>query len=267
MILKAGTYRFNDVLTNFPTRADVDELFNNGVNFDFISGEFDFNYMCYGVVDGQTVLIYANTTTSIQIPAYTDGFEDETYKGITFTKDIEVVDDFGTTFIANTNYNEVNAKPLATIEYNGQTIAQLNAGEMATLSCEGMKMASDVVVKVNKIEEPKDDSIVGTWVFKENIEESDVEGIISLNDYVILPLDFKMLNLSGVEKTFKFIDLSYFDYLYFCPWYYDSEWKRGNCNDDGSWDVDSESGRTFTVTKDTTDTLAKKVIKAIATKQ
>ena len=40
----------------------------------------------------------------------------------------------------------------AEITYNGETIAQLNAGETATLSCKDKKMASDVVVKVNEVE-------------------------------------------------------------------------------------------------------------------
>jgi hypothetical protein len=42
------------------------------------------------------------------------------------------------------------ATHIAEITYNGETIAQLNAGETATLPCKDNKMASDVVVKVNE---------------------------------------------------------------------------------------------------------------------
>ena len=48
--------------------------------------------------------------------------------------------------------NGIVTKPLAEITYNGETIAQLNAGETATLSCKDKKMASDVAVKVNEVE-------------------------------------------------------------------------------------------------------------------
>ena len=51
--------------------------------------------------------------------------------------------------IANTNYNEVNAKPLAEITYNGETIAQLNAGETCTIKCEEKRMITDIVIKIN----------------------------------------------------------------------------------------------------------------------
>lgn len=78
----------------------------------------------------------------------------ETPLSFTTSNDVDVDDIVGSWYIANTNYNEVNAKPLAEITYNGETIAQLNAGETATLSCEGMKMASDVVVKVGMVITP-----------------------------------------------------------------------------------------------------------------
>ena len=40
-------------------------------------------------------------------------------------------------------------KPLAEITYNGETIAQLNAGETCTLKCAGLPMETDIIVKVN----------------------------------------------------------------------------------------------------------------------
>lgn len=48
------------------------------------------------------------------------------------------------------NTEEVNL-PLAEITYNGQTIAQLNAGETCTLKCAGLPMATDIIVKINEV--------------------------------------------------------------------------------------------------------------------
>lgn len=46
--------------------------------------------------------------------------------------------------------NEINAPSyLAEITYNGETIAQLNAGETCTLTCANLPMETDIIVKVN----------------------------------------------------------------------------------------------------------------------
>jgi hypothetical protein len=96
---------------------------------------------------------------------------------INVLNDTEVSDIFGVWYIANTNYNEVNAKPLATITYNGQVIASLNAGETATLSCKDKKMASDVVVKVD---EP---TIPEGYVKPEGTLEITEHGTYDVKDY------------------------------------------------------------------------------------
>ena len=174
MILKAGTYRFNDVIDlanakgedfNFTTSQtfDIDGVtYRKTCYFESMfadilpNGEVD-NYIYYLVafrVVGEGVDEYFEQESELHVYDV-NGWRD--YEGaypsmqtITIPNDTEIADDFGTWYIANTNYNEVHKSSLVTIEYNGSTIAELNAGETATLSCKDMKMESDVVVKVNE---------------------------------------------------------------------------------------------------------------------
>lgn len=161
MILKAGTYRFRNVLT-IPVVDVVGD-------FNFVSNDIDYIQLSFVDLAGTEAtsanwnLLFSDglgildPETKSAIPySYTDGsggWNDTLYQSITITSDTEVEDTFGTWYIANTNYNEVNAKPLAEITYNGETIAQLNAGETATLKCgptddTEYKMASDIAVKI-----------------------------------------------------------------------------------------------------------------------
>ena len=148
MILKAGTYRFNDVIES------------NGISVS--DGVYYIQFISIGILFNRFRFLMTNGSYDISFRGDDDdaddvynsimGWSQPEFQIVTLETDQTVDDAFGTWFIPNTNYNEVNASPLATITYNGETIAQLNAGETATLSCEGMKMASDVVVKVNKVE-------------------------------------------------------------------------------------------------------------------
>lgn len=160
MILKAGTYRFNDVLVDFPP-------YNESLTGNLCEVPFVYDGANYGVMYAFSLTISTimaetlhffvdvNTETSVEIytTQYNNGVATDASKGyvvstpveITITADTEVTDTFGTWYIANTNYEETY---LATIEYNGQTIAELNAGETATLSCEGKKMVTDLSVKI-----------------------------------------------------------------------------------------------------------------------
>ena len=175
MILKAGTYRFNDELKNFPETstyylgnrivvdgytlyygiAKYNNTLVNGVSY---TGDF-FGFIFYidDPLNGTLTPMYVNGTIGEQ--TFNNFWGTDTGEPIedTIAEDVEVDDVYGTWYISNTNYNEINAKPLATIEYNGQVIASLNAGETATLKCgktENTKyvMATDVVVKVNEVE-------------------------------------------------------------------------------------------------------------------
>lgn len=149
MILKAGTYRFNDVLNTLPDNLrNVNFL----VPFTVSTDEFTINFT--GFFSNANVLFQYLGDEGMAVYAFADNvWESDILQIHTITQDTEVDDTFGTWYIANTNYNEVNAKPLAEISYNGETIAQLNAGETCTIKCgptEDTKyvMASDVVVKV-----------------------------------------------------------------------------------------------------------------------
>lgn len=169
MILKAGTYRWNDVLTY--QGFDLDDEFS----FNFVIGDSTSTAQCTGiqlfVTDGD-IFIDGYLPDFTHPSPYENGYWHETYmdmmKTVTLETDQtvsvlgyeddeeylnEIIPEFIKFFIANTNYNEINAPSyLAEITYNGETIAQLNAGETATLSCEGKKMVSDVVVKVDEVE-------------------------------------------------------------------------------------------------------------------
>lgn len=160
MILKAGTYRFNDVIT-YPLSTDESIAYN----IDFVCNnttynQFSFSYQRSGSPSNPHIkkrLYYYNLNASYPDSAYewitnnvvVDAWVDEASQNITLATDQTVPDTFGTWYISNTNYNEVNAKPLATIEYNGQTIAQLNAGETATIKCAEKRMITDIVIKIN----------------------------------------------------------------------------------------------------------------------
>lgn len=177
MILKAGTYKFNDVLSGFPQITSASELttkgayeipfiYNDTSHLGMVIGECDVTESYINMYGTLLMFVSDDTQTNIYLNGEIidtngktegNGYLVNTPVEITISDDTEVVDTFGEIFISNTNYNEVNAKPLATIEYNGQTIAQLNAGETCTIKCgptEDTKyvMASDVVVKVNEVE-------------------------------------------------------------------------------------------------------------------
>lgn len=106
-------------------------------------------------------------------------------------------------------------KPLATIEYNGQVIASLNAGETATLSCEGKKMVSDVVVKVNEVESKIPDGYIkpeGSLPITENgtypvIDKEEVVVNVPIPDGYIKPEGTLELVFNNIEAEFP-IDCS-----------------------------------------------------------
>ena len=146
MILKAGTYRFNDVLEQLSYFDGV------GYNIQFISNDVEYRSIEF-FPSNQSFMAYNPKADSVDydyIYSTDNVWVNDLYKTITFPIDIEVEDVFGEWYIANTNYNEVNA--LVSITYNGQVIAALNANEEATLSCKGKKMTSDVVIKIGEVQ-------------------------------------------------------------------------------------------------------------------
>lgn len=169
MIIKAGTYRFNDELIGYPP---VETYFAftpaYGTSWGMIryghDPETSWNFLTFG--SGLTVVYSYEAFEEEGVPkgwlGEFHGIINEELQTHTIAEQ-EVDDTFGTWYIANTNYNEVNGiveeTPLATIEYNGQVIASLNAGEKATIPCSQYTMSKDLVVKVNEVEmcevEPK----------------------------------------------------------------------------------------------------------------
>ncbi len=130
---------------------------------------------------------------------------DITYQTIILDTDQTVSEEFYTWFMANI------AIPLATITYNGETIAQLNAGETATLSCEGMKMASDVVVKVNEVE----DKIPEGYVKPEGTLELTVNNVEK--DYPIDCSQYAKVTVNTAEPL-KITDPTVLDNITDSPW-------------------------------------------------
>lgn len=123
MLLKAGTYRFNDVL-EFPYN-DIEQ------NINFTMSVTDYAYNTGDYVVYCSSMTFQGTNHQTGLDCFIDhtvpssvfdsspmnmNFEGvwsttawgEGIKSVTITEDTEVIDEFGTTFIANTNYNEVN---------------------------------------------------------------------------------------------------------------------------------------------------------------
>ena len=163
-IIKAGTYRFNDVIVDSPNNNGDDVFLYNDLPFTctLTNPYGTFTGYCTGIkaqnhyIDGAEIYYNLETieppTPLIDVPnsdfnVYRDSWSidyGETFQVITVTADTEVTDEFATWFSANTE----EVKPIATITYNGETIANLNAGQTATLKCKGMNMATDVVVEI-----------------------------------------------------------------------------------------------------------------------
>ena len=150
--IKAGTYRFNDVLTqstNYTVEGAI--LFNSSVNGETIT--------CNGIydrsLDDWLTLAYSVYITELgdymEANVYNDGWYTDDFgdgiKTITIPSDSEVSDEFYAWFTANAVSQGADVSTTTVITYKGSTIATLEGGKTATLKCKGMKMESDVVVK------------------------------------------------------------------------------------------------------------------------
>lgn len=166
--IKAGTYRFNDVLINPAT--NIESNVNFAVNTD-VAGVGSIEAICTNIKVEATIAFTSpnlkyyilSTAPNIGLPSegsystvyFAEGDEwTETLGGsslqtITIPYDQDVSDEFEPWFTANTKRE--GAEPAATITYNGETIATLNGGQSATLKCKGKKMESDVVVDVAEV--------------------------------------------------------------------------------------------------------------------
>lgn len=136
--LKAGTYRFNDVLDladlpydNDYYNVDVNFTFPqiegyNGIQFNFThrgGSLYEMGYTIQGI--DMVVWAFANGQEIYEGATYFDnvwhtltefGIPEGSTKYVALTQNVEVSDTFGTWFMANTNYNEVNAAQAAELE-------------------------------------------------------------------------------------------------------------------------------------------------------
>ena len=181
--IKAGTYRFKDVLTNEYPRGE--HYLNFTVSSYVAQLGTDVTADCFKInmlSDAGDIAFYFNTTVpdlssygmtyphffwvydpknGWSIDAYSDNIQT-----IIVPYDQDVSAEFAEWFTANT-------KRLSTITYNGSIIATLNGGQTATLKCAGMKMESDVVVDVAEIPESSDTRIIEVNELPtENIDEN-----------------------------------------------------------------------------------------------
>lgn len=140
-----GTWRFNDVLTRpsaemrqsiyYSIRTTVNDVVYEAVGdyFQLYRGN-DENPACYLIYGAEDVsnTVYEN--------AWSTEFG-EGVRTVSFTEEQEVSAEFYEWFMSN-------AEPvMASIQYNGQTIAYLVAGQKATLLCAGKKALTDIVVE------------------------------------------------------------------------------------------------------------------------
>lgn len=162
--IKAGTYRFNDVLSKPSAGLEqaVGFTVSPALSVDITTssivvsdGHSSFTGMRWSgatfVFDGHSqgaLSLYSedegwNYGANILANAGISNAELMVGYGqtITIPYDQEASDEFKPWFTANT-------KRLSTITYNGATIATLNGGQTATLKCDGMKMETDLVVAV-----------------------------------------------------------------------------------------------------------------------
>ena len=161
-VILTGTWRFNDILT--APSIDLEQSISFYTIFTPPSYSGEYTYKCNRIrVTSDTTLYYftvvnilsdgTSVTINSEYPYYnsTNGWDtnhfDARIQTITFTSEQEVSDEFYDWFIANTKRESTEETPVASIIYNGSTIASLLAGQKATLKCKGMKMDSDVVVE------------------------------------------------------------------------------------------------------------------------
>lgn len=93
------------------------------------------------------------------------------------------------------------------ITYNGEVIANLGAGQTATIKCANTELGHDIVVSAK---EEEDDSIVGTWVFKDVITKDGLQEFYSSNgkEYMV----YFTTNGYGYAKI-SYCNINNLDYL------------------------------------------------------
>ena len=116
----------------------------------FISNEN--NYVAFSFHNGSSfdAIRYYYSSSDYDL-AYDHSYDEhvweaEEYKTISFVGEQEVSQQFYDLFTANAT--RVDGDSIATITYNGSTIASLSSGSTAILKCKGMTMTDDVVITI-----------------------------------------------------------------------------------------------------------------------
>lgn len=117
-LIKAGSYTFNDDLSRivFPDDTayslNIDYV-NNDIDYTgftitptFVDDTSGFIVLYTNYANSETKQVYSKTT--MESEGLIEGWQDNIYKAIVVTTDTEVDDIYGTWFVSNTNYNEVN---------------------------------------------------------------------------------------------------------------------------------------------------------------
>lgn len=162
----SGKWKFNDVLSA-PSEALYQEVvFETSPAISetaggLVDGTMTWNIFEVVLEDGVMGVLYAPNVNSSYPPFYDSRYGWDYWAAGTGNDDFK---GFGQTINFGTEPQTVSAEfynwltenanpvieetPVASIQYNGSTIASLFGGQTATLKCAGMTMESDVVVEV-----------------------------------------------------------------------------------------------------------------------
>ena len=119
----------------------------------------------YAIVVGGTFEIeYEGNSPSVDCPSCLEHYVDSdviTFTGVSVGSGTIYLSDSDTviaeyTFIVKETSSPDDNLTVASITYDGSTIATLNEGKTATLKCAGMKMKSNLVVAVSELPETPD---------------------------------------------------------------------------------------------------------------
>ena len=160
-----GKWKFNDVLNTYDTEFEQSVEFT--ASFVDENVAYEARFTCIKYKPTKSNLVTYTVGSAVPTNSYWEAGEDTVvymrapnfdtdewlFEGINEvdfgTTGQTVSDEFMTWLTANAvEVVEEPEAPAATITYGGAVIAELNAGQTATLECAGMQMATDVVVAV-----------------------------------------------------------------------------------------------------------------------
>ena len=184
-IIKSGTYKFNDVLSQPANRGTIEENMDfsitssiNGITATFygsrivIGGNTENDGTGFGgMFDSCSIDVSAlGITFPYGANLYYEGWFTEVFgegvSTITITEDQEVSEEFMGWFM-------LNANPAVTIKYNNALIASLLGGQSATLECAEMLMEDNIIINTPEIET----EVIPEWDGSHVISSGDDGGV------------------------------------------------------------------------------------------